>query len=100
MISLSVVDQLNVPDDVKGIISLVVKENIELKEQLKEGDDRLITTAEAKEILLCKHKKFWDMAANYDDFPKVIKFGRNYYRLGDVKAFRDKHIKGINGEAK
>ncbi|ATG57902.1 MULTISPECIES: helix-turn-helix transcriptional regulator [Pseudoalteromonas] len=87
---------LDIHPDAKAVLFALLQENNQLRTELEEQKDRLVSTVEACEVLGCARKKFW-ILSKLPDFPKSIQFGKtNHYRLNELIKFRTQHQQSVN----
>ncbi|HEA17701.1 hypothetical protein LCGC14_2659170 [marine sediment metagenome] len=87
---------LDIHPDAKAVLFALLQENNQLRAELEEQKDRLVSKVEAMEVLGCAHAKFWKLS-KFDGFPKPVQFGKsNYYRINELIAFRTKHQQQVN----
>ncbi|KZN61540.1 hypothetical protein [Pseudoalteromonas luteoviolacea] len=93
MITEQSIKSLGLSPEAESIFMTMHQEIEALNEKLDEGDERLVSTAEAMSYLRIARNKFCDLSKEHDDFPKAVTYGyTHYYRFGDVKAFRKKLV--------
>lgn len=87
---------LNVHPDAKAMLFALLQENLALREQVKEMDEKLVDSKEAMQLLGCGRKKFWELS-KVEGFPLPVQFGKsNYYRVQDLVKFRNQYQQNVN----
>lgn len=96
MISSNEINNLTIHPEAKAMLFALLQENLALREQVKELDEKLVDSKEAMQLLGCGRKKFWELS-KVEGFPLPVQFGKsNYYRVQDLVKFRNQYQQNVN----